>query len=641
LQEVEQTKAESARYDTLPLPLKVIFLSFSVLGIGLAVYYIFSFSIAGECLLNVGYYYLLIAFYSSLVFLILPARKKDRSIPWYDLIATILIFGICFYYFLQAYDLSVSGWRPTVLNIVLGTVLFLLITEGGRRSGGNVYLIVIILFACFPLFAPYMPGLLWGKGHSFIPTIGSLVFTQEGLLGIATKVTAEILVGFLLFAGFLIASGAGKFFLDLATVLLGRFRGGPAKVAVLSSGFFGSLSGSIFSNIVATGSVTIPTMKRIGYPAHYAGAVEACASTGGVLMPPVMGAAAFIMSEMIGVEYGTIIVAAAIPSILYYFGLLMQVDAYAARVGLKGLPHEEIPSLKKVLAEGWPFIFVFIFLVWGLLYMRWERFAPYYATVLLFLLSFIRKDTRLTPRRMVDTIATIGKLITQSIAIILPIGFIINGLTITGVSASFTAGLVHLGGGNVFTILIVGVIACYLLGMAGLLTPAYIFLAVSLAPAVIQIANLNVVATHLFIMYYAMLAAITPPVAAGAFLAGTIAGANLMKTAFQSVRLGIVIYFIPFFFVFNPALVLQGSILETVYLLILCLIGIVIIAGGFEGYLLKVGNISFWARPLLVISGLLIGFPEWLTTIIGAILAVFVIMLTIMTKRRTSERRLV
>jgi len=270
--------------------------------------------------------------------------------------------------------------------------------------------------------------------------------------------------------------------------------------------------------------------------------------------------------------------------------------------------------------------------------MRWEALSPFYATLLLIVLSFTRKETMLTPRRMVDTLATIGRLITQTAGIIFPIGFIMAGLIMTGVTGSFTGGLVNLGGDNVFLVLILGVVACYIMGMAGMLTAAYIFLAVSLAPAVIQIGGLNELAVHLFIIYYAMLACITPPVASVAFVGATIAGAHPMRTAWVAMRLGIVLYFTPFFFVFNPALVLQGSLVEALYLFALCLVGIVFIAGGLEGYLIKFGLVRIWARPFLVISGILIGFPEWITTIIGAVLASLVVAIMWTRRKLVLER---
>lgn len=628
--------AESTRYENLPKFLKVIFVVLSSVGVGLAVLFIYRFPIMRLIFVDYGYYYLLIALYLSCAFLVLPARKKDRSVPWFDLVAASLVFGIGFYFFLHSWEIMLIGWvPPSLTNFLLACILVFAVLEGARRMGGQIFLAVATVLTLYPLIADYMPGLLWGLSFPVVETAGLHVFGSEGLMGLPSRVMGNFIIGFLVFAGVLIASGAGSFFLRLASALLGRFRGGPAKVAVISSAFFGSLSGSALSNIAATGSFTIPMMKRQGYPPHYAGAVEACASTGGVLMPPVMGTVAFVMAVMLGIEYVVVMIVAAIPSILYFYGILIQVDAYAARVGLSGLPKEEIPSLSQTLREGWPFLFVLAFLVWGLAYMRWEAQAPFYASALMFLLSFTRRETMMTPKRIVETLAMMGKLITQTMAAILPIGLIVVGLTATGVSAAFTGAAVSLGGENILVLLAIGAITCYILGMTGLLAPAYIFLAVTMAPAIISAGELNPLAVHLFVAYYAMLSLITPPVALGAFLGATIAGAQAMRTAFQAVRLGVVIFFIPFFFVFNPALILQGpSLLETLYLFLQCLLGIALIAAGLEGYLWKVGKVGLLARPLLGLAGFLIAFPDLNTTLIGVPLALLIIVVILILRRR-------
>jgi TRAP transporter 4TM/12TM fusion protein len=423
---------------------------------------------------------------------------------------------------------------------------------------------------------------------------------------------------------------------------MGRFRGGPAKVAVLASGFFGSLSGSPVSNVVATGAVTIPTMKRIGYPPHYAGAIESCASTGGVIMPPVMGSIAFIMAVITGIEYAQILIAAFIPASLYYFGLLMQVDAYAGRVGLKGLPREEIPSMKKTLKEGWPYITVLAFLVFGLIYMRWGIITPIYASGLMFVLSFTRKETMMTPRRIVETIAMVGSLIINVIAIMIPLGFIFSGLVMTGLAGGLTSELVMLGSGNLLPVILVGIGICYVMGLLGMGILSYLFLAVTMAPALVELGNLDVLAVHLFIVVYGIVGYVTPPIGICSYVGAAIAGAPPMKTLVTSMRLAVVLLFIPFFFLFNPALVLRGdSVWQIGYLLPLCLVGIAILCGGLEGYLMKLGRLALWARVLLVISGFLIAFPGyeqitwWMTSIIGAGLTALVIALMWMQRKAT------
>lgn len=611
----------------------ILFVALSLAGLAIALVYIFGVTWNGQVLLEGQYYWLFIGLFGSAVFIALPARKGQKKIPFYDLIAAALTLVVSFYFASHAWDMAQSGW----VNIPFGVVMCVLMLEMARRSGGLPLLLVIAVLGMYPLVADFLPGLLMGIPYHFDGMIESHVFRQEGMMGITTKIVAEIILGFLVFAGVLLATGGGDFFIDLAQAGFGRYRGGPAKVAVVASAFFGSLSGSIFSNIAGTGSITIPAMKKTGYPAHYAGAIEACASTGGVIMPPVMGAIAFVMAITVGVDYATIMIAGILPSVLYYFGLILQVDAYAARVGLEGIPEEQRPKLMPVLKRGWPFILVLVFLIWGLLYMRWEYYAPWYAAVLMLGLSFFNRDTWMTPKRLYETARKTGVLITQTSGIILPIAFVVSALTITGVTGSITSGLVNLGGGNLFLIILFGMAACFVMGMAGLSIVAYIFLAVTLAPAIIRVGDLNVIAVHLFIVYYAMLAAITPPVAAAAFLAATIAGGPPIRTSFMAMRMGVVIYFVPLFFLFQPALVMQGDLFPLVYVLPSILVGILMIAGGFEGHLLGVGRVRGVLRLPLAAAGFAFSFPGLLTTVIGGVASVVAIGLVWFDNRKTRQ----
>ncbi|MFC1969131.1 TRAP transporter permease [Chloroflexota bacterium] len=633
-QKTEVTKVdigEHTRYAILPQALKVLILIFTIVGVGLAIFHIFHFRFFGRTMIDIGYFYFLFALFLSIMFLLLPMRKKDaKRLPWYDYILASLAFGICFYYFLHAWHIDQKGWVPPENMFQFGSalVLIFLVLEGGRRTAGWIFLAVCIIAVIYPMVADSMPGLLWGKSFNPIWTITIFTFSGQGIAGLPGMLFGNILLGFLVFAGVMVSTGAGDFFLKLATGMLGRYRGGPAKVAVLASGFFGSLSGSAAANIVATGSFTIPAMKRIGYPATYAGAIEACASTGGLVMPPVMGALAFIIAYMIDEEYATILIAAAIPAFLYYFGLLMGVDAYAGKAGIKGMAKEDIPSIKQTLKEGWPFITVLIFLVWGLVWMRWETRAPFFAAALMIALSFLNRNTMLTPRRLANMAVSIGRLLGTTMGVLLPLGIIIAGLTVTGAILAMTSEAIALGETSVFLVLLIGVVASYILGMAGLGIPAYIFLAITMAPAIVQVSDLNLIGIHLFLMYFSVVSLITLPVAVGAFVASTIAQANPMATAARAMRLGVVIYFVPFFFVYNPALILQGGdLFETFYLVVLCVIGIIFITGGLEGFLLKIGILPNWSRPLLVVSGFLIAVPGWVTTGIGVAGAVLLVMI--------------
>ncbi|MBW1802241.1 MAG: TRAP transporter fused permease subunit [Deltaproteobacteria bacterium] len=620
-------QVETTRYDYLPRPLRYAFLSLTVTGIAICIFYLFGFSFRGMVMLNYVYYFALYACFSSCSFLIKPARGGMKRVPWYDIVAAALVFVISIYFMLNGWEISEIGWGyPTPFNFVLAIIYGLLLLEGARRISGPFYVGLCVFFAFYPLFAEYMPGFLYGTTSSVQNMVGSHIFGGEGILGLPGKVMGEIIIGFLIFSAILVVTGAGKFFLELAMSVFGGYRGGPAKVSVVGSGLMGSLSGSALSNVVGTGVVTIPIMKKTGYPAVYAGAIEACASTGGVLMPPVMGAVAFVMCTLLEVEYSRVILAAALPSSLYYFGLLMQADAYAAKMGLKGLSREDIPILKKILVSGWPFISVFGVFLYLIFFMGQEELSPFYASVVLvFLAIFVKGPYRMTFKRIPVMLAEIGKLITQAMAVIIPVGFIVSGLTMTGSAASFTAGIVSLAGNNVLLMLLMGAVACYIMGMAGMFISAYIFLAVTFAPAVVQVGHLNVMAVHLFIIYYATLSEITPPVAICAFLGAGVAGASPMKTATRAMRLGVVLYFIPFFFIYNPALILQAPIIETLYHYGWCLIGVLLIASALEGYLLYLGKMRPLERIAIGISGILIAFPELKTDLIGVIIALITI----------------
>jgi len=605
------------RFKSMPLPVRALVLAMSAGGVALAVYYIFG----PNPPLDLTYYYALMTFFLPAAFLLTPAHKNEKKVGWLSYIPAILTLIVTAYLATQGRSMMFETWiPPNEWRYFVAIVMFLLVLEAGRRAGGLIFIGIVILFGLYPFYADNLPGILWGPPTSLDRTIAFNIYSGDALLGIVTRVVAETIIGFLIMAALLVATGAADFFLNLALSLMGTARGGPAKVAVLASGFFGSLSGSIFGNVVGTGSVTIPSMKRSGFPAHYAGALEACASTGGMLMPPVMGAVAFIMADFTTTEYGVIVIAAAIPSILYYFGLYCHVDSYAAKTGLAGLPRKELPSVKQTLKDGWPFIVVLGFLIWGLVVMRWERLTPFYAAALLIALTFTKQSMRLKLERWPAILFEIAKLLSQTMALLLPTSFILGGMMHTGAAPVITSELMRIGGDNVALVLGIGVLVCIIFGMMGMLIAAYLMLALTLAPALEQLAGLNTLAIHLFIAYYAMLAAITPPIALAAFIASRISGSDPMHTSWHAARLGIVLYFIPFFFLFEPALIFQGDLHVTAIWLVFNVIAVVLIAGASEGRLWGFGTLRTWPRPVLFGAALLIGFPEWRTTLAGMII---------------------
>jgi TRAP transporter 4TM/12TM fusion protein len=613
------------RFQGMPAPVRWAGLAMSFAGVVLAVVYIFGLA----PLLDVTYYFLLMACYLPLAFAFLPAHRGEKRVTWLSYLPALVTLGLTLFLAWKSRDLVYQTWVPATetWQLVVAAGLSLVILEAARRSGGYIFLGLVVLLGVYPVFAHLMPGMLWGPPTSLARTLAFNVYSSDALLGVVTRVVGEVIIGFLILAALMVATGAADFFLKLAMALMGRARGGPAKVSVLASGFFGSLSGSIFGNIVSTGAVTIPAMKRGGFPAHYAGALEACASTGGMLMPPVMGAVAFIMADFTSTAYGVIVLAALIPSLLYYFGLYCHVDGYAARANMTGMAKADLPRVSETLRQGWPFLAVLGFLVWGLVFMRWERLTPFYASALLIAITFVKKDLRIGWPRFKHIVLETGKLLAETVALLLPASFILGGLMATGVAPSVASALVQLGGTSVVPILAIGIAVCMIFGMLGMIVAAYLMLALTLAPALEQVGGMNTLAIHLFIAYYASLAAITPPVALGAFLASRISGSDPLKTSFTASRLGVVLYFIPIFFLFEPALIFQGPLYLTAIWVTFNILAIVVIAGASEGFMLGFGRLRAWARPLLFAAGLLIGFPEWISTLVGLAVVAIVVAL--------------
>lgn len=609
----------------MPGPVRWAGLAMSFAGVVLAVVYIFGLA----PLLDVTYYFLLMACYLPLAFAFLPAYRGEKRVTWLSYLPALVTLGLTLFLAWKSRDLVYQTWVPATetWQLVVAAGLSLVILEAARRSGGYIFLGLVVLLGVYPVFAHLMPGMLWGPPTSLARTLAFNVYSSDALLGVVTRVVGEVIIGFLILAALMVATGAADFFLKLAMALMGRARGGPAKVSVLASGFFGSLSGSIFGNIVSTGAVTIPAMKRGGFPPHYAGALEACASTGGMLMPPVMGAVAFIMADFTSTAYGVIVLAALIPSLLYYFGLYCHVDGYAARANMTGMAQADLPRISETLRQGWPFLAVLGFLVWGLVFMRWERLTPFYASALLIAITFVKKDLRIGWPRFKHIVLETGKLLAETVALLLPASFILGGLMATGVAPSVASALVQLGGTSVVPILAIGIAVCMIFGMLGMIVAAYLMLALTLAPALEQVGGMNTLAIHLFIAYYACLAAITPPVALGAFLASRISGSDPLKTSFTAARLGVVLYFIPIFFLFEPALIFQGPLYLTAIWVTFNILAIVVIAGASEGFMLGFGRLRAWARPLLFAAGLLIGFPEWISTLVGLAVVAIVVAL--------------
>lgn len=608
--------AQPLRYRELPERWRLVMAIMTTASIVLAINQIFNFGFGiGYVMLDSRYMYLITGVMLCMVFITFPAnRHSPTRVPWYD-IAIITVIALIFSYFaFYAERIVLEAWEYSAppLGVALAVVTWAIVMEAGRRAGGWAVFAIVAIFSLYPIFADQLPNVIAALS---IPLTDAAIFHvlgAESLFGIPMQVFAQLVFGFLVFGVCLQFTGGGPFFINLAFALLGHLRGGPAKVSIFSSGLMGSMSGGPISNVLTTGPLSIPAMCRTGFSKEYASGVEACASTGGVFMPPIMGATAFVMASFLNVSYVTVAIAALIPSLLYFFGLFMQIDAYAARHKLTGLPRAELPKLATVFKEGWYFIAVFVALIWMLVYLQREAIAPFYATGLLLIINQFTRH-RLSVDKFMQLVATMGKLLAELAGILAAIGLIIGGLAVTGIAGTIANDLVYLAGENVLVLLMMGALTSFILGIGMTVTAAYIFLAIVLVPALIN-AGLDPLASHMFVMYWGMISFITPPVALAAFAAASVAQVSPMRTGIEAMRLGAVIYFVPFFFVFNPALLLQGSFMENLQATSTALVGVALLAAALQGYLLGLGDLgrghlAWLVRALIGLAGLTLALP--------------------------------
>ena len=599
------------------------------LGIMLTMNQVFNWNFFGvmeifgvDLIIDTSFFYIMLGTFLSLVFLVYPLGPGSKTkIPWYDWIFAAASMFCAYYMAYFGQTIIQEGWdivAPDFATAIAGVICFLCL-EAVRRSGGWILFGVCTFFFFYPLFAEYMPGFLWGPESAIEEFVRQHALGTESIIGLPMRVVTRLLIGFLLFGSALVFTGGGEFFMAFATALLGRTRGGPAKVAIVSSGFFGSLSGSVISNVVTTGQITIPTMKRTGYPATYAAAVEACASTGGALMPPVMGAVAFIMAEFLNVSYSTIVIAAIVPAVLFYLALLLQADNYAARNGLKGQPASEIPNLWEVVKSGWYYLFSLAMLIYMLIGLRLESHAPYYATLVLLISSLVfGGKNRINLTGFIDMMLDAVKNIVAIIGILVGIGMIVGSLAYTGVGPAFSGELLQFAGDSTFLLLVLGAATSFVLGMGMTVSACYIFLALVMGQAIAD-GGLDLVAGHLFILYWGMMSYITPPVAVAAVAASTIAGSHPMKTGIKAMRLGIILFILPFLFVFNPTLILHGEPLAIIHDVTTAIIAVWLIASALEGWLYWIGRIEWVGLRIPVLAaGAVLLYPGVYSDLIGA-----------------------
>ncbi|NLJ34517.1 MAG: TRAP transporter permease [Firmicutes bacterium] len=589
-----------------------------------------------------------ISFSFVLVFLLYPISKKsDKSgVPFYDYLLAALGVSIGAYILFNYNQLVLRAGNPTQMDLVMGFFAILLVLEATRRSIGPELPIVAIAFLLYAYFGPMLPGLLGHRGYDLRRIIYHTYLTTEGIFGTPMSVSSTYVFLFILFGAFLDKTGVGKFFIDMAFSLTGHMRGGPAKTAVVASCLMGSISGSSVANTVTTGAFTIPLMKRVGYKPHFAGAVEAAASTGGQIMPPVMGAAAFIMAEFTGIPYLEIIISAAIPAILYYLAVGTMVHFEACKLGLKGVSRSELPQARDVLVKIYlllPVVFIIYFLVRG--------FTPFKAaywgiigTVIIGIVDviveyFLHHEGQINARQyiesMIDALADGAKGAVSVAMACATAGIVVGVVTLTGLGLKVATLIITLAGGNLLLTLFFTMVASIILGMGLPTTAKYIVLATMAAPALTQL-GVPLMAAHLFILYFGVIADVTPPVALAAYAGAGIAGANAMQTGFTALKLALAGFLIPFVFALSPDLLLiETTALDATFAFVSASIGIVALAAAVENYLLT--YCKFFERILLLAAALALINPGLYTDAFGVVVLGGTLILQHLRRKKEEE----
>lgn len=561
---------------------------------------------AGLAVFKEQYLGLFVAAALPAVFIGVKARRDEASqrVPWYDWLLVLSGFLVGGYVFARypaiAYQLGVLSAD----KVWLGAAAVLLVLEATRRLVGWSLVILAGVFILYAKFAYLLPGVLYARGSSWERIASYLYLDASGMLGLPLTVAAEIVVAFILFGSALYAVGGDKFLTDVALAAMGRYRGGSAKVAVVSSSLFGTVSGSAVSNVVVDGALTIPMMKRTGYPPHLAAATEAVASTGGQIMPPVMGVAAFLIAEFLNIPFGEVALAAVVPACLYYLALFVQVDLEAAKHGLRGLPRAELPHLARVMRRGWVFIVPLGVLIYTLMIAHWEPGKAGMAAVLAtFAMGFVQRETRPSWRGVLKAFEDTGRTLLEIAVISGVAGFVIGALQLSGLGFKMSLILTAVAGGNALLLLVLTALVCIVLGMGMPTAVVYIMLAVLVGPTLVQL-GVEPLGAHLFLFYFGMLSMITPPVCLATYAAASLARADFWRTGWAGMRLGVVAYVVPFIFVFHPALLLKGGAIEITLAVGSAAIGVFFMGIGLAGYLFR--PLGWAARATITLAGLLL-----------------------------------
>ncbi|MDO8473671.1 MAG: TRAP transporter fused permease subunit [Dehalococcoidia bacterium] len=549
-------------------------------------------------------------------------KRPKGNIPWYDLLAAIMAFAIPLYVFATYGQARSGGWgiHPPTEAIILGVAMILLVIEGARRTGGTFFVVAVVICASLPLVAQYLPGFLKSLPIQPNRAVGNMFLTSEGMFGSVMQVFVQVFLLFIFFGVLIQVGGGGKFFINLAMSFMGHTTGGAAKVAVISSSLFGTISGSATANVSVCGAFTIPMMKEAGYKPHFAAAVEAAASEGGAIMPPVMGAIAFLMANFLGIPYWRVALAAIVPALIYYWCLFSQVHFHAVNHNLIGVPKGELPSAKKTLIEGYHIVATLVILIW-LLFI--EKLTPgkavMFTSIAYIVLCCLRKSTRPTKETLKAMLQNSARIFGQLSAILLAIGIIVAGIGLSGIDMS-TAQWLGNGTHSVWVGLLALCAAAFVLGTGMPGSAIYLLLAILMAPALVTF-GLSLLAVHMTILYWGLIADFTPPTAVAPTVAAGYAGANPLKTQWQTMRLGAVIFIAPFFFVFHPVILFENfQLAEFVWVVASAAIGFWLVARGFEGY--EPGSRAKIARRVLALAaGVMILSMTWWAQVVGIVLA--------------------
>jgi TRAP transporter 4TM/12TM fusion protein len=540
-----------------------------------------------------------------LLFLAVPARKGQSQAvpPWYDILAGVAGFVAAGYISVRFVELGTQMFFAPLDGLIAAIVVVVLSLEGIRRTVGWPLVIVVLVFIVYGLFGHLIPGVLKARPSGAQQLAYYLAFDSNAILGTPIMVAATIVIAFVLFGNLLMATGGSAFFTDIALATMGRYRGGSAKIAVAGSALFGTISGSAVANVVATGVVTIPMMKKSGYPPHQAAAIESVASTGGSLMPPVMGAAAFLMAEFLQISYGQVMLVALVPAVLYYAVLFVVADLEAARNGITRVEEGMIPRALSVLKDGWYFPLPFGVLIYTLFWLnrRPEEAALYSALALLICaILFGYKRERPSVAAVFDAVRQTGLGVLDIVMICCGAGIVIGVLSVSGLGFGLTLTLVGIAGKSLFVLLLLAALISIVLGMGMPTVAVYVLLAALVAPAMVE-AGVLPEAAHLFVLYFGMMSFITPPVAVAAFAAASIAKADPFRTGFTAMRFGWAAYIVPFLFVYSPELILIGRPEKIAFDIATAFAGIWLISAGFVGYALR--PLGAVARASFIVAG--------------------------------------